>query len=132
MRLLYLIIAYLSLGVAILGMVLPGLPTVEFLLLSAWAASKSSPRLHRMLMEHPVFGPPLRDWKNGGVVRTKAKITASVMMMIAATSMILFVPHIPSVVITIAGMSMGAIWLWRRPSRPPASYSSSSDNLASD
>ena len=41
----YALLAYTSLGVGMIGLVVPGLPTTEFVLLAAWAAAKSSPRL---------------------------------------------------------------------------------------
>ena len=44
-RVAYLLLAYASLGLAILGVFLPGLPSTEFVLLAAWAAARSSPRL---------------------------------------------------------------------------------------
>lgn len=43
-RLLYGILAYVSLGVGLVAIVIPGLPTTEFILLAAWAATRSSPR----------------------------------------------------------------------------------------
>ena len=44
-RLLFGILAYVSLGIGIVAIFIPGLPTTEFILLAAWAATKSSPRL---------------------------------------------------------------------------------------
>ena len=60
-----------------LGVLLPGLPTTEFVLLAAWAASRSSPRLSAWLDNHRLFGPLLRDWRNGGVVSRRSKLLAS-------------------------------------------------------
>jgi uncharacterized membrane protein YbaN (DUF454 family) len=48
-----LILAYFFLALAIAGIFLPGLPTVPFLLLTAWFAARGSERLHRWLYAHP-------------------------------------------------------------------------------
>lgn len=40
------LLAYASLGLALVGIVLPGLPTVPFVLLAAFAAARGSDRLH--------------------------------------------------------------------------------------
>ena len=117
MRLIYLAIAYLALGVAFLGILLPGLPTTEFLLIAAWAAAKSSPRLHRWMLNHRLFGPPLHDWNNGRIVRLRTKLIASSMMMVAAVVLIVKISHLPSLAFCLVGMSLGAIWIWSRPSQ---------------
>ncbi|WP_123436469.1 DUF454 family protein, partial [Pseudomonas brassicacearum] len=44
-RLLFGLLAYVSLGIGLIAIVVPGLPTTEFILLAAWAATRSSPRL---------------------------------------------------------------------------------------
>ncbi|MBI3712701.1 MAG: YbaN family protein [Burkholderiales bacterium] len=49
MRLIYLAFAYFFLALGIIGIFVPGLPTVPFLLLTAWCASRRSKRLHRWL-----------------------------------------------------------------------------------
>jgi uncharacterized membrane protein YbaN (DUF454 family) len=57
-----LLLAYFFLVLAIIGVVMPGLPTVPFLLLTAWFAAKGSKRLHRWLYSHPHLGKLLIDW----------------------------------------------------------------------
>jgi uncharacterized membrane protein YbaN (DUF454 family) len=69
----YLLLAYLCLGLGLLGVLLPGLPTTPFLLLAVWAANRGSGRLHAWLMDHPRFGPPLRNWDEQGAVPRRAK-----------------------------------------------------------
>jgi uncharacterized membrane protein YbaN (DUF454 family) len=62
-RLASLILAYLFLVLAIIGIVLPGIPTVPFLLLTAWFAARGSERLHSWLYTHPHLGKLLIDWE---------------------------------------------------------------------
>lgn len=117
-RWLWLLLAYLSIGMAMLGVLLPGLPTTEFVLLAAWAASRSSPRLSAWLDNHRLFGPLLRDWRNGGVVSRRSKLLASLSMLIALSILLLTVNHLPSVAFAAACMACGALWIWSRPERP--------------
>ena len=76
----YLGLAYLSVGLGVVGAFLPVLPTTPFLLLAAWAATRGSPELHHWLHAHPRFGPPLIAWETNRAVATSAKILASVLM----------------------------------------------------
>lgn len=79
-RWIYAATAYLCIGLAALGLLLPGLPTVPFLLLAAWAASRGSPRVHDWLHEHRHFGPLLRDWMERQAVPVKAKWAAVLLL----------------------------------------------------
>lgn len=72
-RWLYISGACLCIGLGTLGIVVPGLPTTPFLLLAAWAAARSSPRLHAWLFNHRWFGPPLRNWEKEHAIATRVK-----------------------------------------------------------
>lgn len=79
-RFVALILAYIFLFLAILGVFLPGLPTVPFLLLTAWFAARGSDRLHRWLYSHPHFGKILIDWEQNRAVSRSSKIVAIIML----------------------------------------------------
>ncbi|MFT4174244.1 MAG: YbaN family protein [Rhodocyclaceae bacterium] len=113
----WLCLAYVSLGLALLAIAIPGIPSFEFVLLSAWAASKGSPRLHRWLCEHKVFGPMIYNWKHGRVVSRRAKISASVAMSVCLVIMLWTVPHRWVIVVAAIGMASGAAWMWSRPTQ---------------
>lgn len=114
-RALLMVVAVLSLGVALLGVITPGLPSTEFVLLAAWASARSSPRFHAWLLRHRLFGPLLQDWQNGRRIRRKAKWLSALSMSICAVLMIIFVPHVWSIALAIGCMLGVQIWLWSRP-----------------
>lgn len=76
LRWLYAALAYLFVALALLGLVVPGLPTTPFVLLAAWAGGRGSRRVSRFLDEHPHLGPVLADWREEGAVAPRAKALA--------------------------------------------------------
>ena len=68
---------------AIIGAVLPLLPTTPFLILALGCFAESSPRFHRMLLENKWFGPPLAQWEQNKTIRRKIK--HKVILLIIAT-----------------------------------------------
>ncbi len=116
-RWLWLALAYASLGIGILAIFIPGIPTTEFILLSAWAARKASPRLRRWLESHSVFGTMIHHWRHGRVVARRAKLSASIMMSVCLAIMLLTVKQRWIIFIAATGMAAGAIWMWSRPGR---------------
>lgn len=120
LRWVYLAFALFFLACAVVGLFLPVMPTVPFLLLAAWAATRSSPRLLAWLEEHPRFGAQLKDWRNGGVVRRRSKWLATVVMTGSAVLMPFVAGRNWVVATAIALMAVVLAWLWRRPEQPPA------------
>src|SRR5690606_41918337 len=59
-------LAAFSLGLGAAGAFLPVLPTVPFLLVSAWAASRGWPRLEVWMLEHERFGPARSEGRRVG------------------------------------------------------------------
>ena len=114
-RLLWRALAVLSVALGLIGIVVPGLPTVPFLLLAAWAGGKGWPALERWLLAHPRFGPPIQRWREHGAVPRRAKWLASLMMTLSATVLLLS-PAPLAVKIAVPALMAGvAAWLWHRP-----------------
>ena len=87
MQFIFLFFAYLFLLLALISIALPGLPTVPFLLLAAWCASKGSESLYRRLYAHRYIGKLLRDWEANKSITRASKITAVVMLFLSAVFM---------------------------------------------
>ena len=109
------LLAYGALALGFLGIFLPGLPTVPFILLAAFAAARGSRPLHVWLRRHRRFGPMIRDWQRNGAVSRRAKRLALAMMSLSALLMLAAMPDRRMALPGIAVMALVAIWLWRRP-----------------
>jgi len=116
-------LAVISLAAGVIGLFLPVVPTVPFILLAAWAAARGSPRLHAWLETHPRFGPTLTDWRRGRVVRRRAKWLAAATMAASAAFMLLTVGPRWYVLGVIAILAAVLTWLWQRPEALPAQES---------
>lgn len=114
-RLAWLVLAYVSLALGVIGIFVPGLPTTPFVLLSAYAAARGSRRLHAWLLAHRQFGPMIRDWQASGAVSRRAKRAATAMMALSAVVMFLTAPKPWMAATGTAIMAVVAVWLWRRP-----------------
>ncbi len=62
MRILFTIFGLVSLGLGILGIFLPVLPTTPFLLLAAFLFLRGNQKLYCWLMDHPRLGPYIADF----------------------------------------------------------------------
>jgi len=89
----WLLIAFgwVNVFLGVIGVIIPGLPTTVFLLVAAWAFSRSSEKFQRWLFSHPKLGPFLEDWRKHRVIPTKAKIIAGITMSLSLSYVLLFV-----------------------------------------
>ena len=77
----YIVAAYIAIAFALLGLLLPVLPTTPFLLIAIWAAGKGSQRVHDWIYRQPRFARLLNAWQTQRAVPTSAKWLASAMML---------------------------------------------------
>ncbi len=118
MRPVFFVLGWCCFGLGAVGVFVPGLPTVPFMLVALWAFSRSSLRFHNWLYSHPVFGPPLQDWHTHGVIPFRAKVLAIVTMAASLAYMAFFTAMATSLKAAIlAVMVFGAVYILRQPSR---------------
>jgi uncharacterized membrane protein YbaN (DUF454 family) len=116
MRLVFLCLGWLFVALGVIGAFLPILPTTPFLLLAVGCFARSSPRLEAWLMNHPTFGPPLRNWREKGAISKRAKISAVTLM--AASYAIFWLGTSPPLwrAVLVAAVMIGpAIFMLTRP-----------------
>lgn len=81
-----------SVVLGIVGIFLPVMPTVPFMILAAFFFSRSSPRLHQWVLNLPKLGPVVKDWEENGRIPVKVKWLAIFAIIIFMSSSIYFVP----------------------------------------
>ncbi|KAF0115930.1 MAG: hypothetical protein FD150_784 [Rhodobacteraceae bacterium] len=120
MRSLWLMAGLLLLGLGLIGVVLPILPTTPFLLLAAGCFAKSSPRLHRWLLAHPTLGPPIRNWEKHGAISRPAKRLAVGSMAVVFAGSLWFGLAWPLLLAQGTLIAVGCGFVLSRPDGPSA------------
>lgn len=113
-------VAILALLLGVIGLMLPIMPTVPFLLVAAWAGGKGWPALEAKLLAHPKYGPQIVAWRKHGVVKRQPKVIASVMMSGSAIMLAFSPVHLGLKLSVIGIMATVAVWLWLRPEVAPS------------
>jgi uncharacterized membrane protein YbaN (DUF454 family) len=115
-RYLWFTLGMLSLAMAYIGIVTPGIPFSVFLVFSAYCFSKSSKRMHDWLYNHKYFGPFLTNWVEYKVFPLKMKYMM-IAVMSSSLAILWFTTYNWKAVIG-SGITMAivAIWAWRYPS----------------
>ena len=104
----YLLIAagLVSLGLGVIGIFLPLLPTTPFLLLSAFCFIRSSPRLYNWLTGHRILGVYIGDYLKYRAVPMKTKIFALALLWSTISLSIFLLPNL-IVRIVLAAVALG-------------------------
>ena len=113
----YQVIAFLSLIMAFVGVMVPGIPATEFILLCAWSSSKGSPRIYRFLHNNRFTGPVLYNWDNGKVISRSNKVISSISMFLCACLLVCSGVNSYVLFFSLSGMFVGFLWMWSRPTK---------------
>ncbi len=118
---LYLWLGLVALAIGFVGIFLPLVPTTPLVLLAAYFFSRSSPRIHGWLRSHRRFGPLLKDWENGQIIRLRAKVASVLLMFVLVGYTVLFVVRsfYLQALLTLISLAV-ALFVLSRPSAPPA------------
>jgi uncharacterized membrane protein YbaN (DUF454 family) len=112
-RSLYLGAGLTSLAFGLVGIALPIMPTVPFLLLSAFCFARSNPVWEQKLLDHPTYGPSLRQWRDRRAIARPAKLGAIGAMSVGAV-VTWFTLGWPWVLVSLAVLVLAGGWIWTR------------------
>lgn len=90
-NILFLILGWICIILAVIGIFLPLLPTTPFLILAAFLFSKGSERLHSWLLNQKSFGPIIKNWEQNGAIAPRAKIISTIMIMAFFSYTLIFI-----------------------------------------
>lgn len=127
-RTFFAILGWSFVGIGFVGIFLPLLPTTIFFILAASCFARSSPRFETWILNHPRFGPPVRAWRDHGIISTRAK-TLAVCGMLAGFAIFYFStdPNAPLALAVAALLCACAIFVVSRPAHTPQHKNQSSD-----
>jgi uncharacterized protein len=116
MRIVYLMAGLLFTALGIAGVVLPVMPGVVFFILAAVCFARSNPVWEARIMEHPQIGPPVRAFRERGVIAPIAKLSAVAAMTLSSVAALLLIDgpwrYAPGVICALC-----AAYVLSRPSR---------------
>lgn len=112
-RWLYVIFGWFFFALGMVGVALPILPTVPFLILAAACFSRGSERAYRWLLKLPGYGQAIHHWREHRTIPLKTKILATLMLWVTlGTSIVFFVPMLVGKIV-MAGIGAGVtIFIW--------------------
>lgn len=113
-RILYLLGGYAALTLGGLGLFLPLLPTVPFVILAAFCFARSSPALEARLVNHRHFGPHIQRWRESGAISRRGKKAALAAFIFSGLLALLLSP-LPWSLIPLGAALIGGTWIWTRP-----------------
>lgn len=125
-RLWYVGLAGGSFALTLVGLVVPGVPTVPFLLATSYYLVRSSPRLNALLLKSRFFGPILDDLQHWGGLRRINKIKLGALtLVVSAVTIVVAGPPLVLLVVMFAVASASLYAISRLPGVPSRARRSS-------
>ncbi len=94
-------------GLGMLGILIPVLPTTPFLLLAAACYARSSERFYSWLLNHRWFGKQVRTYREGKGISRRAKAISISLLWLTILFSTLFIVHPLSAKIILMGIAAG-------------------------
>lgn len=114
MKLAWRLAGVVALLLGAIGIVLPLLPTVPFVILAAFCFARGHPAWEARLIAHPVFGPHIRAWREQGSISRRGKGMALAAFALSAAVGLLLLQMPLALLPLVAGLA-GAVFILTRP-----------------
>lgn len=112
-RYLFIIVGIISLLLGIVGVVTPVLPTTPFILLSGYCFARGSERFHDWILSHKYFGPMIRAFRDEKRIPLKAKIFATVMIVLTMSVTSIFFVKKTYAIVAMASVGVAVVtYIW--------------------
>lgn len=112
------ITGFMFVGLALLGVVLPLLPTTPFLLVAAGCFAKSSPYFYKKLLDSRLFGQLIKDWQEYRSISQKSKVVSLISMILAGGWSCYMLDNFWLKLLVTSLMIGPAIFVYRLPTTP--------------
>ena len=111
---LYKLLGFIFLGLGVVGVFLPLLPTTPFLLVAAGCFSKSSEKWHQWLLSNRIFGPVIADWQVRKCISVSTKIIAvSLILLFGGYSIVVLLTDLKLRVLAVLLIATGLFFVCR-------------------
>jgi uncharacterized membrane protein YbaN (DUF454 family) len=107
-------------GIGLVGVFVPGLPTTVFLIVALFCFKKGSSRLENWLLNHRRFGPTLQDWERHRAIKPRTKLVATGTMWVFIAVSALLIPKLWVTALVVAHGVAGTWYIASRPANAPA------------
>lgn len=106
-KIIYIALGYLFVGLGIIGIFLPIMPTTIFLIIAAAFFARNSEHLYNKLISHKKFGKMIKDYRENRGMPLKAKIISISMLTAAIMYSIFFAVNHVWLKILLAAICIG-------------------------
>ena len=117
MRSLLILIGWIAVILGVIGLFLPVLPTTPFLILAASCFAKSSDRFYSWLLNSPLLGTIIKDWRTHRSVDPRIKRWAICVVTFTFGVSIYVVPLTPIKIGLALIMAICLSFIWRLKAR---------------
>jgi len=106
-KILFITLGTFFVGIAIVGIIIPILPTTPFLLLSAALYARSSKRFYDWLLNNRLFGKYIKNYREGKGIPVYVKIMVITLLWITIGASIVFAVELLAVRILLVAIASG-------------------------